>query len=300
MDINLKHLECFIALAETLNFTQAAASVFITQPALSRYVSAMEDELGILLFERDKRSVRLTKAGEVFLEEARVLAGNYETAMHRMQQLKKDQRGTLKVGYVWDISKPNLPPIINSFETRYPDIEIILQGSDYVELLTAFEGGKLDLIVASPEGTESLKDIDWVEIERSDNCAVMHESHPMAGRSSIHPIELANEPFLVLMHHPTFTNEINVVGKICRQHGFQPHVVGRFKYGPELLLNIACNRGVTILSASSREGAPAQIRHVRLEDCEPYIQTIVWKKENHNPCLPNFIEECRRHPDLAF
>ena len=120
-------LRSFVAVAEELHFGRAAARVHIVQPALSRQIRALEEELGVRLFERDRRRVALTPAGAVFLEEARSLLEQVARAVEAAQRADRGELGSLRIGYVPAMVSTGLPEMVRRFRERYPDVDVQLQ-----------------------------------------------------------------------------------------------------------------------------------------------------------------------------
>ena len=297
--MNTEHLEYFVALAKTLNFTQAAASMHIAQPALSRYISNMEEELGGALFYRDKRIVKLTEAGKVFLEEIQATLIHYNTAVHNAMSANNGRKGKIRMGYLQDARNRRLPSILSSFSEKHPDIEVMLKEYGYFELMNALQNHEEDVAIMSSINTDIFSDVEFEQVDQFKLCAVMHESHPFAVKEKIHPAELKNEPFLFLTHHPSLPLGLNaVILQLCADNGFLPKTVGGAKIIPSLLLQVECQRGITILPEVTKGIAPSTLRFVELENSKPYIHVIIWKKENYNPSLPVFINLIRNREYL--
>src|SRR4029450_10975886 len=125
--MELRHLRACVAVAEELHFGRAAARVHIVQPALSRQIRALEDEMGVRLFERDRRSVALTPAGVVFLEEVRSVIEHVARAVEAAQRADRGELGSLRIGYVPAMVSTGLPEIVRRFRQRFPGVEVRLQ-----------------------------------------------------------------------------------------------------------------------------------------------------------------------------
>src|SRR5262245_33673728 len=121
--MELRHLRSFVAVAEELHFGRAAARVHIVQPALSRQIRALEDEIGIKLLERDRRRVALTPAGSAFLDEARALLGQVARAVDAARRADRGELGTLRIGYVPAMVTTGLPEIVRRFRKRFPGVD---------------------------------------------------------------------------------------------------------------------------------------------------------------------------------
>src|SRR5215510_9053027 len=125
--MELRHLRYFVAVAEELHFGRAAARLHIVQPALSRQIRALEEEMGLTLFERDRRRVALTPAGSVFLNEARVLLGHVNRAVEAARRAARGELGSLRISYVPAMVTTGLPEIVRGFRRRFPGVDMRLQ-----------------------------------------------------------------------------------------------------------------------------------------------------------------------------
>ena len=118
--MELRHLRYFVAVAEALNFTRAAAKLRLAQPALSRQVQDLEDEIGVDLLQRSPRGATLTAEGKLFLEEARGILRLTEEAVSKTRALARGELGELNVGYAPSPSIELLPPALRSFQAAFP------------------------------------------------------------------------------------------------------------------------------------------------------------------------------------
>ena len=121
-DMELRHLRYFVAVARTLSFTKAATKLRIAQPALSRPVQDLEEEIGVDLFRRSPRGVTLTAEGELLLEEAEALLRQAESTIERVQALARGEYGELRIGYSPSASAGILPPALVAFGKMAPEV----------------------------------------------------------------------------------------------------------------------------------------------------------------------------------
>ncbi len=157
--MNIFQIECFVELANCLNFTKASETLFIAQPALSRTISAVETEIGTPLVLRNTRKVALTAAGETFLEECRRILQVYNEGITRTKLAAKGYGGEIRLGLKGDTFKDHLVDIVMAFCTKYPDVNIKLSEYNHLGLLRAYGNGEVDMIHDSDKyvGEESCK-----------------------------------------------------------------------------------------------------------------------------------------------
>lgn len=196
MDLNL--LREFDLLARHLNFSRTAQELNLTQPTLSRHIVQLEEELGVQLFRRDRQSVSLTEAGALFLKEAGAVLARYDAACRRLQEYRDGMAGSLILGYRWTYGSGPWPGLLQKFREAYPLISVRLvsfqQGESLVE---ALEDGMLDAAVGLCTGEALPSTLQGVTLCPVPLLAAVGEGHPLAGRASVTPAELARERLLV-------------------------------------------------------------------------------------------------------
>src|SRR5262245_19269778 len=143
--MELRHLRYFLAVAEELHFGRAAARMHIVQPALSRQIRNLEDEIEVRLFERDRRRVVLTEAGGVFLDDVKRLLEQLESAVDAARRATRGERGTLRIAYVPAVAFTWLPEIVRAFRQRLPDVDVRLQETHPARQVQALLSGRVDV-----------------------------------------------------------------------------------------------------------------------------------------------------------
>jgi DNA-binding transcriptional LysR family regulator len=197
--MELRQLECFVAVAEELNFTRAAARLHIVQPAVSATIAALERELHIALLQRTSRRVDLTDAGRALLPKARATLDAARDALDTVDAVKGGLRGTLRLGTMSWLGGIDLAGLLGRFHVHYPEVAIRLataaSGDGSVGLIEALTDGRLDAAFVSlpgpaPAGTR-LTDLISVPLD-----LVVPDGHPLSGRGEVPITELGNEAFI--------------------------------------------------------------------------------------------------------
>lgn len=142
--MDLRHLRYFVAVAEELHFGHAAR-LHIAQPPLSRQIRALEGELGVRLFDRNRNGVALTNAGKVLLTDVRGVFEGLDLAITRAQQAARGALGTLRIGYVGSAVYSGLPAIVREFRARFPDVEISIRQMSPSDQVAALLEGRVEL-----------------------------------------------------------------------------------------------------------------------------------------------------------
>ena len=157
--MELKQILCFVMVAEELNFTSAAQKLYLSQPGLSRHIQNLERELGVVLFDRDNKSVALTPEGLQFLSTARELLHASRDMLYTAKCLREGMQGKLKIGYQGS-ARHVLPPLLRNFRKNHPEILITLEQRGAEQLLQQVQDGALDLAVAfsvTPRGHAQIR-----------------------------------------------------------------------------------------------------------------------------------------------
>lgn len=181
--------EC-VDLAETLNFTKTSKNLFVAQPALSKHIKSIEDELGFTLFQRTKRAVILTDAGRIFVQGARRVVSEYDNTLNDLQALRRKAEGLLRVGYLQGMMAHNLPKIQSRFLDEFPNIEIDYITYEFNDILGRLEDDEIDIAAAFVP--RSLRDAshEIVEFFNDEYRAIVNNNSPLSQKESISPRDL--------------------------------------------------------------------------------------------------------------
>jgi DNA-binding transcriptional LysR family regulator len=194
--MEIRQLELFVAAAEEQHFTLAAKRENIVQSGLSVAIRALEDDLGTLLFIRNKRRVQLSEAGRIFLPEAKRILQAVETARNAVSENKHSIVGRLAIGTVQSVlSFLDLPALLQSFKKAHPGVNITVRETYPQAIAESLRNGLLDLAFMPLHGV-SMEGLEMVELFSTDMVLAVSENHPMAARQSVALTELVNEPFI--------------------------------------------------------------------------------------------------------
>lgn len=196
--MELRHLRYFAAVGETLNFTKAATRLRLAQPALSRQVSDLEDELGVDLLKRTSHGVTLTEEGKLFLEEVRGILKRAEESVTKVRALARGEFGELQVGYVPPLDLHMLPRSLADFQKTSPDVKVTLHDLGSDEICNELRNGTLHLGLMMQPSEESTAGIEFEEIGRYPFFVAMSSGHRLSRMKTISLETLSNEPLAVL------------------------------------------------------------------------------------------------------
>ncbi|SDP85730.1 LysR family transcriptional regulator, cyn operon transcriptional activator [Mucilaginibacter sp. OK268] len=207
--MEFRQLQYFVKAAETVNFTEAAAAVFITQSTLSQQIKQLEEELGMLLFDRIGKHVRITEAGHVFLTHARKILMDVQKGKQAIAELNNAATGELNIGVSYAFTS-SLFPVLAPFSTKYPGIKISIISDNHVELEKRLRLAELDLIVAYHNESDD-EDLEMQPLFSSSIVMVVAKNNPLAQLKSVNLKQLA-ELELILpgkgFSSRTFINEL--------------------------------------------------------------------------------------------
>lgn len=246
--VELRHLFAFVAVAEELHFGRAAKRLQMAQPPLSQQIRQLEKELGVQLFERNTRSVRLTSAGESFLQPVRTVIEDLDTAVRAAKAAGRGEYGRVSIGFAGASSHETLPRLTRAVRAAHPAIELVMTGQTYANVaLARVADGSLDLGFVRLPVTQP--GVTFRVIDEEELVCALPSDHPLAARESV-PLEvLAGEPFVSFPANTGSTVRDAMVGA-CEAAGFNPRVVQEAPDSYTILALVAAGVGVTLTVTS--------------------------------------------------
>jgi DNA-binding transcriptional LysR family regulator len=198
--VELRHLRYFVAVAETQNVLRAATQkLHVSQPAVSRQIRDLEDELGVQLFERTGKSVRLTEAGRLFLKEARAILERTDEAVRSVRALVQTGETELHVGYALAGSAQMVSASLRAFQQAMPQVRVKLHDLNNTEIATRLQDGRLQLaFVVRPPRARAFRNVRYEELLREKVRLAVSPNHPLGQRRSVPLADAAREPFVGL------------------------------------------------------------------------------------------------------
>ncbi len=204
--MDIANLQAFIEVATSGSFSEASASLFLTQPAISKRIASIEQELDTPLFDRIGRGIQLTEAGQALLPRARKILLEIEDSRRAIQNLSKQVGGTLRFATSHHIGLHRLPPVLRQYTKTYPDVDLDIQFMDSEEACRAVEQGKLEMaIVTLPLAPAESLDLQQIWTDKLS--VIVGKTHPLGKKKRISLLDLA-EHKAILPARGTFTREI--------------------------------------------------------------------------------------------
>jgi DNA-binding transcriptional LysR family regulator len=281
-------LECFLAAMETMNFTTAGQNVHMTQPAFSRNIAALEDELGFPLFIRDKQNgLRPTTAGRKFYAGIAKLKRQFEAVLDSTGRTARGELGKLVIGTLSGVCVDELTmEAIQTFQTRCPQVDIELMCYPMKSLLDSLEQGKIDVTLALDrvaKGRERLHCETYFTVENYFGVPARLHCDPTV-RHSLKEFE--NEVFLLTADGPELNQNML---DACQRAGFAP----RTRMAPDfetLMLWVESGMGITIHAKNYYIRESPYVTSVRIlpEELPEDGFSLIWEKSNDNPAIAMF------------
>jgi DNA-binding transcriptional LysR family regulator len=282
--VELRHLRYFVAVAEELHFARAATRLRIAQPPLSKQIRQLEQELGVPLLERTTRSVRLTSAGNVFLQEARRVLTQAEHARSMAMQAQLGAVGELQIGFVTSAGYEILPDVLRAYRGRFPQVQIRPYHMTVAEQLKSLEEHRLHVgIVRRPIESDVLA----FEVVRDEPVLLaLPVGHPLESCEVVEMKALANESFIAASaDQRTGMDEAT---------GFRPHVVQETPDIVTILGLVAAGIGVSLVPAAAARLRSSGVLYRPLAGNVPrHITALAWRRDEASPAVARFLEVAR-------
>lgn len=244
--MELRHLRYFAGVAEALSFTRAARKLRVAQPALSRQIRQLEEEVGARLLERDRRTVRLTEAGRVFLAEARSILAQSAQAVRAARAARQPGCGSLNIGYIWGMFHTLAPAAVARFRRDFPDASVNLFDMTATQQAAALAEGRLDAGFIGYAGEADGAGLAKRKVGSCALVAALPASHPAARRRDVALEDLARELFFVISEE-NYPSAARCVMQACAQAKFRPKILQVAERGHTILGLVAGNCGVALL-----------------------------------------------------
>lgn len=289
-DMDLRHLRYFQAVAEELSFSRAARRLHIAQPALSRALQELERELGTMLIERNRRTVRLTPAGSVLLHETAVTLDRLAESIRRVQRTAAGEEGELRLGYIGPPTQPFLGRLLHEYRLRFPRVAVHLEERTPERVWEMVAKGRLSIGITRPVLSHHALGLRTMLLRDERLCAVVPSDHRFATKKTLSWKALRQEPLIVLARREGVGLHDEIIAA-CRAAGFTP----AFAHTPSLigtvLSYVEAGAGIGIVSEGvSANATDTHLRIVPLTPGHTVPLVMVWSDERDDPPTTAFRE----------
>jgi len=287
--MELRHLRYFIGVAEEENVSRAALKLHVSQPALSRQIRDLEDELGFLLLERSAKSVRLTEAGRAFLIEARAVLQRAEDGVKAARAIATGGRGELHVGYAPSLTARILPQTLRAFQTELPNVSVQLHDLSTEEMFAGLREGELQIAFILRPTPARLRGLHFEELARDNLCLAVAPKHPLARRRTVTVAEAAREP-LIAYSRKEYPEAHEFLAALFAAIKIKPRIVEEHDSVSSLIAAVEAECGVTVALQSLACTAGPRLKLIPFSPApEPVAVGAAWSNGRLSAAAERFL-----------
>ncbi|MEK3714494.1 LysR substrate-binding domain-containing protein [Paenibacillus sp. FSL R7-0333] len=291
--MDIRKLQYFIAVAEELHFHRAAEKLNMTQPPLTQQIQALEQELGVKLFERNKRQVRLTPAGSVFWEEASRILSQLERSIQTVRLASQGIIGHLNIAFIGSAEGGIMVDVLKIFRQRFPQIQLNLLEMTSAQQWQALHDGTIH--IGFMRFIEPAQNINHCSLINETLVAVLPDQHPLAKLPALPVSALRSEPFIFFPRKHSLPFHDLIMG-FCAEHDVYPQVVQEAVQMYTIVNLVAANLGVSIVPSSVSVFQRSGVVFRPFEDNVPPVPFYAaWRTDTNQAILTAFIEILQEH-----
>jgi DNA-binding transcriptional LysR family regulator len=290
----MRQLWYFVAVGEEQHYGRAAQHLRVAQPALSRQIQNLEEEIGFELFERLPRGVRITDAGKLFLEDTRRILEGINDAAARAKRIASGQSGTLRIGFNQSLSFHGIvPDSLRFFREHVPDAELQPMPLTTVEQFAAVQSGSLDLGYVFTMGNIA-RELAQLQVGAVNLLLAVHNGHQLTKLKRLRLRDLIDCPFIWFPRR-TGPGLFDQLMDECARGGLKAPQIVRETTGETTILSlVGCGVGVAFISSASRWQCPPSVTLLTVTDLKLRLPfALIWRKDNNSPLLAKFTAEVK-------
>lgn len=276
--MELRHLRYFIAVAEQENVSRAALKLHVSQPGISRQIHDLEEEIGVQLFERSAKALKLTEAGRKFLDEARAVLQRADEAIKNARAVANGMGGELHVGYAPSLTIQILPRALRAFQEKFPRTRVSLHDLSTEEMLTGLRAGKLHVALTIRAPRRMLRGLSFQELARYPMCAALAPKHPLAKSKTVSFEQLSREPLIAYSRneYPEYHELLEELFAGTRL----PHIAEEHDGVTSIIAAVESGRGFALVPSCVQSMAGPRVKLIPLDPAlEPLVVGATWKEE---------------------
>ena len=298
--MELRHLRYFVHVAEEQHYGRAAERLRIAQPALSRQIQDLEEEIGFKLFDRLPRGVKISAAGKSFLLDARRILHEVAEATARAKRVASGQSGTLRVGFVESVSWHGVvPDSFREFREQEPEAELQLKPGSSMEQTEAVHAGRLDagfVFTIAHIGRE----LAQLPVASLNLMLAAPKGHPLTKLKKLRLRDLSDAAFVWFPRRESPAYYDRLMHECFRGGLKSPHIVQEAVNEATILSLVSCRLGVAFVSSATRWRCPESVEVLPVTDLNlPLPLALIWRKDNTSPLLAKFAADVRSLPEVG-
>lgn len=288
--MTLTRIKCFVEAARCENFTEASRRLFMSQPSLSKQIYLIEEELGIRLFYRVKRHVRLTPAGQYLFQQLEHIPDMTDRAFDTARSIGRSGTGVLSIGVLegQEINETILERM-GAFSHAYPGIDVHMQRNGFQNLRSGLLSGHYDIIITMSFEEENIPEVESHIIIKQRGAFAINRMNPLCEVDNLTIDMLAEENFLAISPAES-PKGYALLLKQCHFHGFEPKIIRQLNSLESLILGVEAGMGIAILDRNTRLEANSLVRIVPIEGSDYSHVCAMTLKSNDNQFVSAMIK----------
>jgi LysR family transcriptional regulator, benzoate and cis,cis-muconate-responsive activator of ben and cat genes len=292
--VELRHLRYFVAVAETENVSRAALKLHVSQPALSRQIRDLEDEVGVALFERSAKALRLTDAGRVFHHETLAVLLRVDAAVQAAKAVGSGKRGEIQVGYAPSLTLDILPGALRFFQESNPGVRVQLHDLSTGEMTQGVRDGKLHVALLIRTSAHELQGLHFEDLRAYAVCVAVNPRHPLARRPRIALERLRDERLIgyTAADYPEYRAK---VAALFAGRKWQPEITEDHDSAASLIASIEAGRGVALVHQGFERLTGPRLKVRPLQPAPPpWVVGLAHRQKSLSPAVAAFVAAVRR------
>ncbi|TFW27678.1 LysR family transcriptional regulator [Duganella callida] len=294
--MELRQLRYFVTVAEELHFGKAALRLHMTQPPLSQTIQALEEELGAVVFERNRRGVALTPAGAALLPEARRLLAQAQQLPQLVQRAAAGEVGRLTLAFVTSADYSVLPPFLRAYRAAYPQVQITLQEATSDLQLDDLLNSRIDAgLLIPPLPDKAKQELDYLPVLNEPLMLALPAGSPALKKKG--RLALAALPLLPLIIFPRAISPAlhDAILSVFREAGVTPEIGQQAIQMQTIVSLVSAGMGMALVPQSVSNLMRPGVEYRALSDATPLVETgLAWRRDNASPVLHGFLELLRK------
>jgi DNA-binding transcriptional LysR family regulator len=287
--MELRHLRYFVAVAEEQNVTRAAARLHVSQPPLTRQIHDLEQELGVALFERNGRSVRLNQAGRAFLKTARKILKDVDAGIQSVRAVAAGGESELHLGYAPSPTVEILPKLLRAYHKKLPRVRVVLHDHSSPEMLAGLREGRLHAAIMMQPSARAGRGIAFEKLREYPINVAVAPTHPFAERRAVSLEDGRKQP-LVVYARKDFPDYHEFIARIIGRGAKKLHIAAECDSGPSLIAAVESGNGICICASIFSATAGKRLRFVPiLPPPRPAVVGIAYRHATLAPAVRVFV-----------
>ena len=283
--MTLMNLRYFVEAARCGSFTEAARNLYVSQPGLSKQIALVEKEVGVPLFERANRSVKLTPAGEYLFEQLRDILAATDHVLERARAIGLGLTGSLSIGY---LEGHDQPPQLGVLAAQFPDLDLYIEKNSFSNLRSGLLSGRYDLIITLSFETDTLTNIKSRTLRAMCGAIAINRQNPKSHIPNLTLCDLFDEDFVTISEEES-PGGLALLIKQCEACGFKPRIVRQFSSHESLMLAVETGIGVSILENYAQLFKSDTVRIVTLPESDFSHLSAIWLSQNSNAAIHTIV-----------